>query len=352
MQRIGIVIIILLCVFIGNEYGYKKQESITTHKTIQITDINSIPKEDVELHYSQIIKTLKDLDKEDWFKEDNHLQVRKVEGDFIGDQALDRIWIITGDRQQETLLVLYENKNQEYHYVSNIKIMGELKGIQPISCKATQKDFLVLREYVDQRLGAFEETTLIKAYHWKEKKAVPVLTIVEEYHAYWNELWDGKKSKEESHWLQMDQKSYIQWENDFSPRVHVVSRQAFLTSKDTNQIEIPKEDHFDVKKSREISREYHWDPNWDIFVLEEGIDQKTGEQVAIVEDVSDNPFTLIGYKEETYRIKRKSGDIEIVPKDTIYIGKTKKNVQVSLYKNKASSSRLKNSLIFLGSIKV
>lgn len=332
LQKVGIVVMFLLCVFMGSQYGYKKYDQLSRKNT---------EKEDGWIH-----KILEDTKKEGWINEDVHIETRKLEGDFIGDEALDQIWILQGKHKKETLLALYENKHNAYQYVSCMEIMGELKAIQPMKMKGIQKDLLVIEEYMNQLLGSFEETTWIKVYDWRTKKVLPVLTLIEEYHAYWNELWDGKKPKKESRWLQMAQKSYIQWENDFYPIVHVVSHQNFSASKDRNQIEMPLEDNFQVEKTREIKREYYWNPNWNAFILGEGIDQKTGEKVAILEDLSDNPFTLVGYEEEMYRIKRASGQMEEVPKNEIISNKMKKDVQVSLNKNKAASSKMKNCLAF------
>ncbi|NMA84431.1 MAG: hypothetical protein GX962_11305 [Epulopiscium sp.] len=335
LQKIGLISIFLLCAIIANQYKYKTYYESSIETTLPLEQMNMV-KEPNPLQIDILDKSdpwvkqmLKDIKKEDWLADKEKVKVQKLEGDFIGDKNIDQIWALTGEHQKETLFLLYENYKGKYQYRSFLEVFGEVKEIKKLAIRGVQKDLLLIKEYINELLGAFEESTRIKAYDWREKKPTIVLDIIEDYHAYWNELWDHKKPKNESHWLQIVQHSDVQWQDELYPVLHVISHQVFSTSKATDQVDMPKEEDFQIQKTKEIKRDYRWDPSWNGFILAEGIDTQTGEKVAILEDLSDTPFTLVGFVEDAYRIKRKNGSIEEVPKGKIHMEGGKKELQVS-----------------------
>jgi len=236
-------------------------------------------------------------------------------GDLLGDTGKELILTLALE-PKKSIIAVYQKENKEYKYVGLIDTFFDIVGLQTISMDRKGKDIVIVREYADQMLGAFEKGTFIRGYIWNKDTFQMVLSVIEDYQGYWNEMWD-QPPKTHPKWLRITDKTDIQWENGPYPVLRTLEHQAYAKSKVTNSINIPRESEFEVIASKDVPQVYYWSEKYQHFVLNEGKDIKTGETVAIIEDLSLNPFQLAGFELNQYRIKRQNGTIEIVPKSQI-----------------------------------
>lgn len=235
--------------------------------------------------------------------------------DLLGDTQKELILTISL-APKKTIIAVYQRENKLYKYVGMIDTFFDVAGLQTIPLDKKQKDIVIIREYVDQMLGAFEKGIYLRGYVWNNGKFEMVLSIIEDYQGYWNEMWD-QPSKTNPKWLRIAEKTNIQWENGPYPVLRVLEHQSYSKSKISNSTTMPKEDDYEVVTSKDVPQTYYWNEKYQHFILNEGKDIKTGENIAIIEDLSLNPFELAGFELNQYRIKRQDGKIEIVPKNQI-----------------------------------
>ncbi len=235
-----------------------------------------------------------------------------LHGDVIGDKQDDIIFVVNMS-PKNTVVVVYEKVGDNYEYRGIVDDFFDIKAIQLLPIGNNQKNLIVIREYADQMLGAFEKSTFLRAYKADNNKFQLVLNVLENHKSYWNELWDKTKPQNESHWLLVKQNTNSNLKDN---KLYVTQDQFYQQSKNTNLIDIPKDEDFDTIKEREISQMYYWNDKWQHFIIGEGTELKTGEKVAILEDMSEQPFSLV-QKNNTYRIKRKNGEIEFIDKNNI-----------------------------------
>lgn len=244
-------------------------------------------------------------------------QLTIVYGDVVGDKQDDAIFTIRMG-SKNTIVVVYEKTDDKYKYLSIVGNFFEIKAIQIMAIGKDDKKLIILREYADQMLGAFETATFLRAYRWDNNSFQLVLNVLENYKTYWNELWDNNKPKDESYWLLVKQESESTWKSIKNPSVYVKHNQSYQKSNEANIVNIPDDKNFNVIKNRQLFQLYYWSDKWKHFIINEGTDLKTGEKVAILEDMSQEAFTLVN-DNKRYRIKHSDGTIEFTEKNSINI---------------------------------
>lgn len=258
---------------------------------------------------------LKDTNYTEWHDKKDKIGLNILKADLLGDSKKELLLTLFL-APKKSLIVVYQQENGDYKYVDILDEFFEIKEIQAIPIEKRGKDLIVVREFVDQMLGAFEKGNYIRGYLWQDGKFNMVISLIENYVAYWNESWDQAK-KPNPLWLKIEEKSIIQWENGPYPVIKVLENQFFYQSKTANLKEMPEEEDYQLVNSKELVQTYYWNEKYQHFLIAEGKDVKTGESIGIIEDLSLSPFQLAGFEKNQYRIKRKNGKIEFVSKSQI-----------------------------------
>lgn len=238
-------------------------------------------------------------------------------GDVVGDSGKDAIFTVRIG-PKHTTVVVYEKVNNEYKYKGLVDNFFVVQELEVVTVDEKEKDFIMIREHVNQMVGAYEESVFLRSYKWDEasQKFQLVLTIQEKYRAYWNELWDNNKPKEESHWLAVKQDGVVTRKNNRYDRLYFKADQRYLSSKQTNQINKPEEENFEEVKRKQISKVYYWSEDWKNYLIGEGTQTSTGDKVGIIEDMSEEASSLIE-DDQRYRIKKTDGTIEFADKNDV-----------------------------------
>lgn len=239
--------------------------------------------------------------------------LRIVYGNVTGDAQKDAIFIVRIG-PKNTIVVVYEKIDSIYKFKGLVNNFMEIKDVKTAKVTGNTEEIIMLLERTDQMIGAFEDSTVLRAYRWNSDKFEQILEAQKDYKSYWNELFDNKKPKDESHWLKIEQLANT--DNDDNEKIHFKINQKYQRSKQTNSVNIPKEEDFEILNERNFSKLYYWNNKWKHYILGEGVEIYTGLIVAILEDLEQQPFSLIE-GDERYRIKRLDGEISTVDKNTI-----------------------------------
>lgn len=239
--------------------------------------------------------------------------LRIVYGNVTGDTQKDAIFIVRIG-PKNTIVVVYEKIDSIYKFKGLVNNFMEIKDVKTAKVTGNTEEIIMLLERTDQMIGAFEDSTVLRAYRWNSDKFEQILEAQKDYKSYWNELFDNKKPKDKSHWLKIEQLANT--DNDDNEKIHFKINQKYQRSKQTNSVNIPKEEDFEILNERNFSKLYYWNNKWKHYILGEGVEIYTGLIVAILEDLEQQPFSLIE-GDERYRIKRLDGEISTVDKNTI-----------------------------------
>ncbi|WP_058484870.1 hypothetical protein [Defluviitalea phaphyphila] len=320
--------IFVLIIIFGLVYIIDKVEANREINPLWIKEFMS-SEDNIESKNNILQIVLEDIKYNTWENKINEIKLNINESNILGNDEKELILTIFLE-PKKSIIVVYKKDNNSYKYVGIVDKFFDIQGVQTIPIDKKNRDIIVVREFVDQMLGAFEQGTYIRAYIWEDEKFEMVLSVIEDYSAYWNEMWD-KEQKIDPRWLRIMDKASIQWENGPYPVLKILENQSYAKSTIINSKNMPKEDEYEVISSREVLQEYYWSDKYNHFILSEGKNVKTGETIAIIEDLSLSPFELAGFKLEQYRIKTQDGKIEIVPKNQIIDIKNPSNIKRDFY---------------------
>jgi len=238
-----------------------------------------------------------------------------LQGDVVGDDLTDAVFVVSMGGK-DTVIAVYSKLGSNYTYSGKIDNLFEIKAIQTLEMGEGEKGIIIFRELADQMLGAYESGVFLRAYKWNGNEFDSVFNVIESYTAYWNELWDKVKSAEDSYWLNITQESISNYSATPTPTVYLKGTQKYLESKKSNLINLPNYNEFETKAQRGLLQTYYWSNKWNNFIIGEGTEVKSGDVVAIIDDLSQEPFSLVE-EDNRYRIKRSDGSISVACKSNI-----------------------------------
>lgn len=218
---------------------------------------------------------------------------------------------------KNTIVAAYTPNGEVYEFVAEVgEDFYDVRNVQFIPVKGLENSVVIVKQYADQKLGAIEENTFFKGYHYKDGKFDTVLNTPEDIRASWNKLWDLEGIQDENNWHRVDQKTESKWEEGDNPALNLVRNQRFSISDDKGQ-NLPTDETFQTENERVVTQKFYWSDEWGRFILGEKQDKTTGQKVAVIEDFQASPYILTGDVYNKTRILRKDGTYDIVDNDTL-----------------------------------
>jgi hypothetical protein len=228
--------------------------------------------------------------------------------------------IILRNGKGHNLIALYEKHGKHYLYKDTVDLFEDLRDAQLMPLREQSGAIIVTR---DRAVDDWKESVYIRAYSWIDGHFEKTLELTEQYREYHNELWDQNKPPQKSNWLKLAQRADIVWQNADAPVLHVLLHQNYSLSAIANQEKKPAEEEFELIRNRDVLEEYIWSGKWMHFILFEGTDLRSGEPVAVIEDLAVGPYGLLTQyinANRKYRVKYLDGTIEILDKENVRPG--------------------------------
>ncbi len=316
LKKWGIVILIAFVVigfFTIKTYGVVEQ--ITSD---MLQDPNSDKnKQDI----ARIV--LNDTGRDTAFSPDEVVEIKVYQGDLLGNGQQQAVIAVSFGLKNTVLAVYTNDKNTgNYTYIDDVGDFFDVRDVLFLPLSTPGTNIMIVREYANQNIGAYERSSFLKGYIWDDKNQMfqNVLSVPEGIEVTWNGSWD---TSGEERWQKIEERSEFvfneNYEND--PTLKFTQYQAYKISESTDKDNIPDESTFHTAKNRVINQTYYWSDDWSRFILSEKKDKATGEKVAVIEDFSASPYVLVEeYKnmENNVTIQRPNGTIEIVPSNTLW----------------------------------
>lgn len=219
---------------------------------------------------------------------------------------------------KNTVIAAYMTNGDVYEYVGDIGNFYGVENIRFIPSKELGQDIVVVRERVNQSLGSFEETDVLRGYVYEEDGFRDVLNTPAKIKASWNKLWDNTIPKDESQWRRITENTESVWGTEGNTDLTLTRQQSYLISDDTNKEKEPENDTFQTQDSRVVVERFYWSPVWGRFILGDAVERVTGEPVALVENLEKSPYTLAGFSNYAdFGIVRGDGTFAYVPEEEL-----------------------------------
>lgn len=288
---------------------------------ITVNDIENQKSRAIQEKIAYIL--LKDTNNLNNFKASEVQEVKLYSGNILGEGKSDLL-VTAKFGPTITLAGVYTPTENGYVFVDDIGPFATITDVELKPNDVFKRDLVVIREFSNQNIGAFEEALLFRGYLYNEKtgKFDEIFKVPESQKANWNKLWDSPDPTGKSLWERVV--GYVDVEtlfNDSGPdTIRVKQHQEYLVSADTASKSVPGDRTYSVIKERDFIRDYTWSNKWRRFIIGEAKDKRNGEIVAILEDYGDSAYALVPEYESfnyLYKILRPNGMEEVVSKNNV-----------------------------------
>ena len=245
---------------------------------------------------------------------------RNIDKDNISLAIRGSFFILNLDGKKTYIIAYVENDNK-YNFVGVIDSFITVQEIFLVPLRVSSENIVLVREFVDALSTSGEVGTFLRGYIYTDEAFEQIVSIVESFKAY-SEGNFVSKNEENSRWQRIMSSSNIRWRNEKFPLIEVTKTQTHSLSSYDNEPHLPQDEYFDTIKTREIESTYYWSQKFRHFILAEGHDRATSEEVAILDDLSHSPFSLISEfseRNKRYLVKYINGDIRMVEKSSIQV---------------------------------
>lgn len=209
---------------------------------------------------------------------------------------------------KNTVVAAYTADGNVYEYTGDLGDFYGVRNIRFIPVPELKKEIVIVRENVNQSLGSFEQSDILRGYVFDGEEYQDVLNTPEKIESSWNNIWNKGELQEESLWRRVTEETESKWTGGDSPALTITRYQTYLESADTQKDEVPKDDTFQEKDSRVVVERFYWSDEWNRFILDEAVEKATGQPVAIIENLASSPYLLADLPDyKDYRIVRKDG---------------------------------------------
>lgn len=239
---------------------------------------------------------------------------------YVGSEATnseDNAVVTLNFGPKNTVVAVYRSDGSVYEFAGDL---GDFYGVQNVTFVPVEglgKDVVIVQERINQSLGSFEQTDVVKGYVYDGEEYQSVLNTPQKIESSWNDIWN-KGLDNPSLWRRITEETENKWVDGENPYFQVTRYQTYLESDNKDEMVEPEDDTFEQKEKRVVVEQFYWSEEWQRFILKEAIEKATGEKVAIVENLQASAYQLAGFEDtEDYRILRKDGNFDYVRKDEL-----------------------------------
>lgn len=253
-------------------------------------------------------QVLEDTNRTDLYDINDLEQVEIYYGNVMGNEEKDVV-IMVSFGSRNTIVALYEAKGLMYEYVGEVGNFYEVQNIEFIPIASKGKDMILIDEFANQSVGAYEVTEFLKGFLYEDEEFKSIFTSTTDIETIWNQAWESEES--EALWKRITENTQRNWSNDYE-NLDMMRYQTYYTSPEEDPFNIPKRNTFEKKDSRMVMEKYEWSADWERFIIGEAIEKATGQTVALIADRDNEPYILAGYEENAYEIQRRDGSVELI----------------------------------------
>lgn len=250
---------------------------------------------------------LQDLGKMELYNIDN---LQDLQLYFVDSQDGERVVAVLDFGQENNLVAIYTQEGNVYEYVAELDLFYQVNDIQFLPIATQDKNAIIVNEYINQGLGAYEFSELIRGYVLEDGAYRQVLNAEGDVESYWNRGWENTDTIEPDVWEEVRQSTIAKWSVDTkgNPMLQLTKEQSYWEAKGNEEKTVPFKEEFIEKENRIIQEEYIWSDNWNRFILGEAIEKTAQEVVAIVAIRDHSPYALAGFVDNTFIVINEDGE--------------------------------------------
>jgi hypothetical protein len=196
---------------------------------------------------------------EKWNEYIDYIDLKIYKGNVIPNDKEDIIFVLNLSKDNALIAVYEDSLNNNYFY------KGKITNLVPVKDISFFKNFLVVEQILDERLGAFFIDDFIEIFYYDDNLFKSVFKKSIYYDEIYKNVWIDKNAPHDE-WSKNVEKSSIDYLDEDIPKILSITTNIIYKAKSNNT---PKADDF-KEISKETQKElYVWDENKKIFKLKE-----------------------------------------------------------------------------------
>lgn len=307
---LSLLIVAIMTVNVGNKDNLKVgnvkvKEGVNTDLIEKYMSLKGEEKKKIENNIKSII--LKDLELDTWLEYVDDVDVLIKHLDLIDN---DKKELVVGLNLSKNLgaIGIYIQEGDSYILKNKINNLTTIRKLTAQKSRENDKRFLVVEEFLDERVGAYFTDRFIRIFT-KEEEFEEVFRDSIVYESYYNEKWIDE-NKENPKWFKLEDKSELDYSFKEDKGIYIIVSKNITKSEGESSVNIPKE--FRQVEKSEFKINYTWSDQYKKFIMGTGKIISTGEEVAILEDASKTADYLLNLGDKYYKVINKNMQIDYV----------------------------------------
>lgn len=213
-----------------------------------------------EVLRKQIIKNvLNATGYNNWNEYIDYIDLKIYKLDVLPNNKQDILFSLNLSKDNALIAIYEDTMNDKYFYKNKITNLSPVKNISSF------KDFLVVEQLLDERLGAFFIDNFVEVFYFDKNSFKDTFKKSIYYDEIYKDIWLDKNAPNDI-WNKNIQKSSIDYLDEDIPKILAITTNIQSKAKSTNT---PKKDDFKEISKTSQQELYTWDENEKIFKLTE-----------------------------------------------------------------------------------
>lgn len=213
-----------------------------------------------EVLRKQIIKNvLNATGYNNWNEYIDYIDLKIYKLDVLPNDNQDILFSLNLSKDNALIAIYEDTMNDKYFYKNKITNLSPVKNISSF------KDFLVVEQLLDERLGAFFIDNFVEVFYFDKNSFKDTFKKSIYYDEIYKDIWLDKNAPNDV-WNKNVQKSSIDYLDEDIPKILAITTNIQSKAKSTNT---PKKDDFKEISKTSQQELYTWDENEKIFKLTE-----------------------------------------------------------------------------------
>ncbi|SHG88971.1 hypothetical protein [Tepidibacter thalassicus] len=196
---------------------------------------------------------------EKWNEYIDYIDLKIYKGNIIPNNKEDIIFVLNLSKDNALIAIYEDSLNNKYFYKTKITNLVPVKKISFF------KNFLVVEQILDERLGAFFVDNFIEIFYYDDNLFKSVFKKSIYYDEIYKNIWVNKNAPHDE-WIKNVEKSSIDYLEEDIPKILSITNIIKYKAKSPN---IPNPDEFKEINKKTQKELYVWDENEKIFKLKE-----------------------------------------------------------------------------------
>ncbi len=226
------------------------------------------------------------------------------------------ILILVEIDKKNTLAVIYEQLDDFCDVSSVLGRYYEIVEVEFILDPISKNTLILFQEKIDMTTGIYETSDYLKGYLWNGNFYSQVLNTPFNIKAYWNNAWIDCNSQNKL-WEKAAQNCNYTWNNVDKIVLYIYKSQEYSISNVEESVSLPEEKTFQLVESRFVVETFSWSSKWDCFILYEGKQKSTGEDVAVIHDLNNYVYSIVENVSPQYVVRTLNNEHLVISQEEL-----------------------------------